>query len=101
MAAYIVAVCEITNFTEGFKEYVQLSEELIHKVGGEYVVRGPADKVLEGSYLTGKYTIVSKFADMDTLKSFAESDEYVNKIKPLRDGTGVYEVAAFEETDAK
>jgi uncharacterized protein (DUF1330 family) len=101
MAAYIVAVCEITNFSEGMKEYVRRSEELIHKAGGEYLVRGPADKVLEGTYLPGKYTIVSKFPNMDALKSFAEGDEYVNEIKPLRAGTGTYEVAAFEETDAK
>ena len=101
MAAYIVAVCEITNFSEGMKEYVRRSEELVDKAGGKYVVRGPAAKVLEGTYLPGKYTIVSKFPDMDALKSFAEGDEYVKEVKPLRAGTGTYEVAAYEEADAK
>lgn len=101
MAAYIVAVCEITEFTEGFKEYVSRSEKLLHQAGGEYVVRGPAEKVLEGTYLPGKYTIVSKFPNMEALKSFAEGDEYMNEVKPLRAGTGIYEVAAFEETDKK
>lgn len=101
MAAYIVAVCEITNFSEGMKQYVKRSEELVHEAGGEYVVRGPTDLVLEGTYLPGKYTIVTKFPDMEALKSFAEGDEYVNVVKPLRAGTGTYEVAAYEEADAK
>ncbi len=101
MAAYIVAVCEITNFNEGMKEYVRRSEELVHKAGGEYIVRGPAEKVLEGTYLPGKYAIVSKFPNMEALKGFAEGDEYLNQVKPLRAGTGNYEVAAYEEAEAK
>ena len=101
MAAYIVAVCEITNFSEGMKEYVKRSEELVHAAGGEYVVRGPSTKIYEGDYLEGKYSIVSKFPDMAALKSFIESDEYQNDVKPLRAGTGIYEVGAWEETADK
>ena len=101
MTAYIVAVCEITNFNEGMKEYVKRAEELIHAAGGEYVVRGPSEKIYEGDYLAGKYAIVSKFPDMAALRSFVESDEYQNEVKPLREGTGVYEIGAWEEAEAK
>ena len=101
MPAYIVAVCEITDFNEGMKEYVKRAEELIHRCGGEYIVRGPSNTILEGDHLKGKYVIVSKFPDMDALKSFAQSDEYLHDIKPLRAGTGIYDVGAWEETEAK
>jgi hypothetical protein len=36
---------------------------------------------------------------MDALKSFVESDEYQNVVKPLRAGTGTYDIAAFEGAD--
>ena len=100
MAAYLVATAKIDNFTEDMKKYVQLAEELMHKAGGQYVVRGPCEKVLEGDLLAGRHVIVSKFPTMEALKSFAESDEYQNHIKPLRAGTGTYDIAAYEETDS-
>ena len=81
------------------QEYVKRSEELIHAAGGEYVVRGPSEQIYEGDYLTGKYAIVSKFPDMAALKSFIESAEYQNEVKPLREGTCIYEIGAWEETD--
>ena len=42
MAAYLLAVCEITKPGPGLKEYSEKSAELIKKNGGEYVLRGPA-----------------------------------------------------------
>ena len=97
MSAYLVAAARIDNFTEDMKKYVQLSEELVHKAGGEYLVRGPNTHVYEGDFLSGRHVIVSRFPSMDALKSFVESDEYQNKIKPLREGTGIYDIGAFEE----
>ena len=99
MAAYLVAAAKIDNFSEGMKQYVQRSEELAHKAGGQYIVRGPGEKIYEGDFLAGRYMIVSKFPTMDALKSFVESDEYQNEVKPLRAGTGVYDIGAWEETD--
>ncbi len=100
MAAYLVAAAQITNFTEDMKKYVQRSEELLHKAGGQYLVRGPGEKIYEGDLLAGRYMIVSKFPSMAALKSFVESDEYQNNVKPLREGTGIYDIGAWEETDS-
>ena len=100
MTAYLVATAQITDFTEHMKKYVQLSEELIHKAGGQYIVRGPGEKIYEGKFLQGRYVIVSKFPTMAALKSFVESDEYQNRVKPLREGTGTYDIGAWEETDS-
>jgi hypothetical protein len=33
---------------------------------------------------------------MERLRAFYESEEYQKNLKPLRDGTGVYDIAAFE-----
>jgi hypothetical protein len=33
---------------------------------------------------------------MAQLKAFFESDEYQNNLKPLRAGSGVYDIAAYE-----
>jgi uncharacterized protein (DUF1330 family) len=99
MAAYLVATAQIDNFTEDMKTYVQRSEALVHQAGGQYLVRGPGTTVYEGDFLTGRHVIVSKFPSMDALKSFVESDEYQNVVKPLRAGTGTYDIAAFEGAD--
>ena len=54
MSVYLVSVCEITNMSEGLKEYAQKSAELIQRFGGSYNVRGPALEVCEGEMLAGK-----------------------------------------------
>lgn len=96
MPAYLVAVCEITNPNENLKIYSAKSAELVRKHGGRYIVRGPAKEVLKGDLLKGKVVIVSEFPTMDDLLAFAKGDEYVNEVAPLRDGTGVYQFAAYE-----
>lgn len=97
MAAYQVAIVKITDPTPGFKEYVQKSAALLAKHGAEYVIRGPAQAVLEGEYLTGRSVIVSKWPSMEAIDAFYNSDEYQKEIKPLREGSGIYDVASYEE----
>ncbi|MDG2456440.1 MAG: DUF1330 domain-containing protein [SAR86 cluster bacterium] len=94
MSAYLVSVCEITDMNENLKTYAQQSAELISKYGGEYIVRGPATKVLEGSLLNNKSIIVTRFKDEGSISSFFNSDEYQN-LKPMRDGTGIYDIGIF------
>lgn len=96
MAAYLVAVCEITNPNENFKKYAAQSAELIHQHGGKYIVRGPAIDVLKGDDLKGKVVIITEFPSMDELNAFVNDEKYVNEVAPLRDGTGVYNFASYE-----
>lgn len=98
MPAYILSVCEITKVTDEFKRYTQLSAELSKKYGGEYVIRGKAAANLEGSGLAGKAVVLSRFPSMEQLKAFYESEEYQTQVKPLRAGTGIYDIASFEGT---
>lgn len=96
MAAYMVAVCEITNMTPNLKVYAQKSAALIAKLGGKYVVRGPAAENVEGEILIGKMLVISEFPSVADLNAFVKSDEYQNEIKPLRADTGNYHVAFYE-----
>lgn len=96
MAAYLVAVCEVTNPNENFKKYAVESGQLLTEHGGKYIVRGPAVEVLNGDALTGKVVIISEFPSMVELNNFAHDERYVNDIAPLRDGTGTYSFASYE-----
>ena len=96
MPAYLVAVCEVTNPNENFKKYSVESAKLVQQHGGKYIVRGPAASVLKGDDLKGKAVIISEFPSMEALEGFVHSDAYVNDVAPLREGTGVYNFAAYE-----
>lgn len=96
MAGYVVAIARIDKMTEGLKEYIGKAAELSAEHGAEYVVRGPAKEVMEGDYLSGRSVVVSKFESLEKAEAFYKSDAYQNEIKPLREGSGVYDVAIFE-----
>ncbi len=96
MAAYLVAICEVTNPNENFKKYAASSSALLQQHGGNYIVRGPAAEVLNGDDLKGKVVIISEWPDMETLRGFVNDETYVNEIAPLREGTGTYNFACYE-----
>jgi len=95
MAAYQIAICEITNPKPEMKEYAAASGKIVASMGGEYVVRGPAAAVKEGEFLKGKVVLITKFPSMEQLEAFWASEEYA-AVKPMRDGTGIYDIAIFE-----
>jgi uncharacterized protein (DUF1330 family) len=96
MAAYLVAICKITNPNEQFKKYAARSAEISHRHGGKYIVRGPAKHVFHGDMLTGQVVIITEFPSMEALETFVNDEEYVNEVGPLREGTGTYNFAAYD-----
>ena len=98
MAAYIVAICEITNRNENLKKYMVDSAAILHEHGGKYLVRGPAAEILEGDLLEGKIIVISEFPSMAKLNAFVNDETYVNEVAPLREGTGNYNFAVYEST---
>ena len=96
MAAYLLAICEVTNPNENFKKYTAESAKLLLQHGGEYVVRGPAANLVKGEALKGKFLILSKWPDIETLEGFVNDPTYVNEVAPLREGTGNYEIAYYD-----
>ena len=96
MAAYLLAVCNVTNPNESFKKYIGRSAELIEKHGGKYVVRGKAQKVLKGDLLEGKIVIMSEWPSAGAIEGMLNDPEYSNEVAPLREGTGEYHFAIYE-----
>ena len=95
MSAYLVSVCEVTNKSDDLMSYAQQSAELISKHGGAYIIRGPASEVLEGNHLQGKSLVIAQFPNVDAIKEFWNSPEYL-AFKSLREGTGIYDIGVFE-----
>jgi uncharacterized protein (DUF1330 family) len=95
MAAYMLAVCKITNPGPELKEYSEKSGALAAKHGGKYILRGPAVENYEGDKLAGQIVIMSEFPSMDDLKAFIDGDEY-KAIKHLRESAGEFNIAFYE-----
>lgn len=95
MSAYIISVCEITKPSPSLKDYAAQSAELIKKFGGSYVVRGKPANILSGENWQRQVLIVTQFPSRENAEAFWNSDEY-QKIKPMREGTGIYDIGIFE-----
>lgn len=96
MTAFIVAVARVDDWSEKFQQYADRAADLTAKLGGEYVIRGEPLSNLEGELFDGRVMVISKFPSLAAANKLWESDEYQKEIKPLRDDTGIYDVAIFE-----
>jgi uncharacterized protein (DUF1330 family) len=96
MAAYMLAVCNITNPKPEMKQYAEQSAALMKKHGGKYIVRGKPVENYDGSLLKDQVVILTEFPTMADLQAFIKGDEYQKNIKPLRAGTGEYHIAFYE-----
>jgi uncharacterized protein (DUF1330 family) len=89
MAAYIVATVTITD-PEKFGDYVKAIAGLSEKHGGEYLVRGKVEQVLEGDVPADQRVVVSRFPTAEAAIAYARSPEYLAGAK-LREGAGSVE----------
>lgn len=96
MPAYIVSLCEFTNVTPGLKEYAQRSAELVHEHGGKYIVRSKPVEDVEGDKFAGKSMVIVEFPTMEQLRAYLNNEDYQKNVKPLRKGTGVYDISIYE-----
>ncbi|MEO7385593.1 MAG: DUF1330 domain-containing protein [Gammaproteobacteria bacterium] len=96
MPAYILSIVEVTNPGPNLKKYSEESARLAHQHGGKYVIRGKSSNVISGSLLGNKVVVMLEFPTMDNLSAFFNSDEYQKGCKPLREGTGIYDIGFFE-----
>jgi uncharacterized protein (DUF1330 family) len=97
VTAYLVTLCDITDWSDDLRRYVEISAALLKEHGGSYLTRGQAETVYEGEYMQGKTLITARFPSMAALKAFRESEHYLSHVKPMRDGTGIYDMGAWEE----
>ena len=96
MAAYVVSIARVDDWSENFQKYADLAADLTDKLGAEYVIRGEPVTNVEGEIFNDRVMVISKWPSVEAAQSYWNSKEY-QEIKPLRDNTGIYDVAIFEE----
>ena len=75
MAAYLVATVRIHDPSR-YAEYIKGIAGLSEKHGGESVVRGQVEEVLEGDGQVGERVVVTRFPDADSVRRYLASPEY-------------------------
>ena len=93
MAAYLVITAKVTD-PQAFAPYAQQAAQLLAHHGGQYLVRGGTQDLLEGDD-DGRRVVISRFADRAAALAFWNSDAYAH-LKTLRAGTGVFDVRLVE-----
>ena len=89
MAAYLLVEAIIDDM-ERFSAYAAAVPAIVTQFGGEYIVLGGEQEVLEGDW--GKQRIVMhQWPDLESARAFWQSAEY-QAAKKLRQGTGEFKV---------
>ena len=75
MPAFLIADINVKN-DDVYKEYRSANPDIVNKYGGRYVALGGVVEVLEGDWHPNR-TVIIEFPDMDSLRAFYSSEEYV------------------------
>ena len=73
MKGYWIVRCHVYDHEE-FLKYVEISQSIVEKFGGSFLIRG--GKQLEKETTGYERTVVVKFPDFNTAKACYESIEY-------------------------
>ncbi len=82
MSAYLIVDTRIHD-VDAYEEYKRLAKPIAEKFGGVYKARGGELAVYETDLWEPTRIVVIEFADMDSARAFADSDEYA-PVKKLR-----------------
>ena len=74
MPAFVIADVKVSD-PEQYKQYAALSPGAVKSAGGEFMVRGGATEVLEGSFTPGRVVVV-RFESMQAARDFYHSALY-------------------------
>ena len=89
---YVIANIDITNPAQ-MAEYRTWSTEAVAAHGGEFIVRGGQQQVLEGAAHTR--TVVIRFPTYAAAQAFYDSAEY-RKARQVREGAGTFNMVCVE-----
>lgn len=89
---YIIANIDITN-PEQMAQYRILSTQAVTEHGGEFIVRGGQQQVLEGHAFAR--TVVIRFATYQKAKNFYDSEQY-RAARQVREGAGQFNMLCVE-----
>ncbi len=93
MAAYIITNTEVFD-NDAYGEYGKLAPDAIRKYGGEFLTRGGAAEVLEGSW-TAHRVVVVRFDSVEQAKTMYNSPEY-QAAKAKREGAADFNMMVVE-----
>jgi uncharacterized protein (DUF1330 family) len=80
-SGYMIFNINVNN-PENYKEYIEKVKPIAQKHGGEYIVRGGENMVIEGKWEYPR-TVIIKFPSYAKAIEFYKSDEY-QPIKKIR-----------------
>lgn len=89
---YIIANVHTTR-PEQMAEYRRWSTEAVAAHGGEFIVRGGQQQVLEGA--AHERTVIIRFPSYAAARAFYDSAEYC-KARQAREGAGVFNMICVE-----
>ena len=96
MPAYVVIETDI-NDPQQYERYKAASPDAVHSGGGSFLVRGGELAVLEGDWDPSRLVIL-EFPDLDGVKRWYDSPEYVEARK-LREGAANLRMVAVQGLD--
>ena len=73
MPAYAIVQVDVKD-ADAYARYAELAGPAVAKYGGEFLARGGAVEVFEGT--TRARCVIIRFPDMDTAKTFYHGPEY-------------------------
>lgn len=85
MPAYLIVVAKLHDRQKFIEGYGKAAAEMVAKLGGRYLIRGPGAVCLEGDWGDGASIVVEEWPDRETVLKFWHSPEYA-AVKQLRDG---------------
>lgn len=94
-AVYMLVLAQLAGAPDRGSAYAKAVAALVPQYGGKYLVRGGPLRVVEGEWLSRLRVVITAFPSMQAATDFWFSDVYQKDTKPLRDGTGIYDVALF------
>ena len=98
-AVYSLALVHFTAAPEDLAPYSMASQKRLAANGADYLFRGRPVKILEGEWYDRMVGILVKWPNMSASEAMFD-DEYLTNIKPLRRGTGVYDIGLFPHVKA-
>ncbi len=95
MPAYLLVTAIVTDPAkmQAYNAALQASG-LYPRHGGRYIFVGRPAATMEN--WDGKAAVCAEFPDRESAEAFWNSEEYQQRIKPLREGAGSFHVAIFE-----
>lgn len=92
MKGYWIVKGEISNL-EGFKQYTDVTPDIISKFGGRFIIRAGKNEIVEGNSKT-RNTVIEFPSYQDALSCW-HSEEY-KAAKKLREGHAEFDIVVIE-----